>query len=60
MQKVHLIWLPIPERQNLFGYTLGRTMHKPHETWVPSLIMRAVLGEMSTVVLDTQKSYLIN
>ncbi|MEJ7154960.1 DUF1731 domain-containing protein, partial [Staphylococcus ureilyticus] len=32
-----------------------RTMHKPHETWVPSLIMRAVLGEMSTVVLDTQK-----
>ncbi|MCI2901253.1 TIGR01777 family oxidoreductase [Staphylococcus hominis] len=46
---------PIPERQNLFGYTLGRTMHKPHETWVPSLIMRAVLGEMSTVVLDTQK-----
>lgn len=46
---------PIAERQNLFGYTLARAMHKPHETWAPSLAMRAVLGEMSTVVLDTQK-----
>ncbi|MBI5971827.1 TIGR01777 family oxidoreductase [Staphylococcus caledonicus] len=46
---------PLPERQNLFGYTLARVMHKPHETWAPSLAMRAVLGEMSTVVLDTQK-----
>lgn len=46
---------PIPERQNLFGYTLARAMHKPHETWAPKLAMRLVLGEMSTVVLDTQK-----
>lgn len=46
---------PIPERQNLFGYTLARTMHKPHETWVPTSVMRLVLGQMSTVVLDTQK-----
>ncbi|BBD90666.1 nucleoside-diphosphate sugar epimerase [Staphylococcus caprae] len=30
-------------------------MHKPHETWAPKLAMRLVLGEMSTVVLDTQK-----
>lgn len=46
---------PIAERQNSFGYTIARTMHKPHETWVPSFMMRLVLGEMSTVVLDTQK-----
>ncbi|BGE83066.1 TIGR01777 family oxidoreductase [Staphylococcus petrasii] len=46
---------PMPERQNLFGYTLGRVMHRPHETWVPALAMRAALGQMSTVVLDTQK-----
>ncbi|HDD6708062.1 TPA: TIGR01777 family oxidoreductase [Staphylococcus aureus] len=46
---------PIPERQNLFGYTLARAMHKPHETWAPSLAMRLILGQMSTVVLDTQK-----
>ena len=29
-------------------------MHRPHETWVPSFLMRLALGEMSTVVLDTQ------
>ena len=46
---------PIPERQNLFGYTLARAMHKPHETWAPKLAMRLILGEMSTIVLDTQK-----
>lgn len=46
---------PIPERQNFFGYTLARTMHKPHETWVPGLVLRTLLGQMSTVILDTQK-----
>ena len=30
-------------------------MHRPHETWVPAFVLRTVLGEMSTVVLDTQK-----
>ena len=30
-------------------------MHKPHETWTPKLILRTVLGQMSTVILDTQK-----
>ncbi|MBU7218060.1 TIGR01777 family oxidoreductase [Staphylococcus gallinarum] len=46
---------PIVERQNLFGYTLARITHRPHYTWVPSLALRLVLGQMSTVVLDTQK-----
>lgn len=46
---------PIVERQNLFGYTLARITHKPHYTWAPSLALRLVLGQMSTVVLDTQK-----
>ena len=27
----------------------------PHETWAPKLILRTVLGQMSTVILDTQK-----
>ena len=35
-------------------------MHKPHETWAPKLAMRLVLGEMSTVVLDTQRFYQIS
>lgn len=47
---------PVSERQNLFGYTLAREMHKPHETWVPSLILRLVLGQRATIILDTQKA----
>ncbi|RIP35890.1 TIGR01777 family protein [Staphylococcus gallinarum] len=46
---------PIVERQNLFGYTLARMTHRPHYTWVPSLALRLALGQMATVVLDTQK-----
>ncbi|WP_145468022.1 TIGR01777 family oxidoreductase [Staphylococcus pettenkoferi] len=46
---------PMPERQNLFGYTLGRVMNRPHYTWVPAIAMKAVMGQMATVVLDTQK-----
>lgn len=47
---------PVAERQNLFGYTLAREMHKPHESWVPSLLLRLVLGQRATIVLDTQKA----
>ncbi|MDG0843051.1 TIGR01777 family oxidoreductase [Staphylococcus equorum] len=46
---------PIVEHQNLFGYTLARVTHRPHITWVPALALRLALGQMSTVVLDTQK-----
>ncbi|PHK49286.1 TIGR01777 family oxidoreductase [Staphylococcus edaphicus] len=46
---------PIVEHQNMFGYTLARVSHRPHHTWVPSLAIRLALGQMSTVVLDTQK-----
>lgn len=46
---------PIVEHQNLFGYTLARVTHRPHFTWVPALALRLALGQMSTVVLDTQK-----
>ncbi|AWI45209.1 TIGR01777 family protein [Staphylococcus nepalensis] len=46
---------PMAEHQNMFGYTLAREVHRPHYTWVPSLALRLVLGEMSTVILDTQK-----
>ncbi|MGO1420917.1 TIGR01777 family oxidoreductase [Staphylococcus equorum] len=46
---------PIVEHQNLFGYTLARVTHRPHFTWIPALALRLALGQMSTVVLDTQK-----
>lgn len=47
---------PIAERQNLFGYVLARAMHKPHELWVPSALLRLVLGQRATIILDTQKA----
>lgn len=46
---------PIIERQNMFGYTIARVTNRPHYTWVPAPFLRLLLGEMSTVVLDTQK-----
>ena len=46
---------PIAEHQNMFGYTIAREVYRPHYTWVPSFALRLILGEMSTVVLDTQK-----
>jgi len=46
---------PIVEHQNLFGYTIARVTHRPHFTWVPSIMLKLVLGQMSTVILDTQK-----
>ncbi|SCS31482.1 TIGR01777 family oxidoreductase [Staphylococcus caeli] len=46
---------PIVEHQNLFGYTIARVTHRPHLTWVPSIMLKLVLGQMSTVILDTQK-----
>ena len=53
--KVHSIWLHQLLNAKIYLGTLARVMHRPHETWVPSFLMRLALGEMSTVVLDTQK-----
>ncbi|BCU51714.1 uncharacterized protein ACUW9N_000968 [Staphylococcus auricularis] len=54
-QGVFNMTAPIPERQNLFGYTIGRSINRPHYSWVPTFVLRTVLGEMSTVLVDTQK-----
>ncbi|MGV3243449.1 TIGR01777 family oxidoreductase [Staphylococcus sp. 11261D007BR] len=40
--------------QNQFGKILGKVLHKPHYTYVPSLILKTVLGEMSKLILNTQ------
>lgn len=45
---------PVPETQHQFGKVLGSVMHRPHYTWVPALMLRLVLGKMSTLILDTQ------
>ena len=45
---------PLPETQNDFGFILGKVLHRPHYTRMPSFILRLLLGEMSTLMLDTQ------
>jgi uncharacterized protein (TIGR01777 family) len=39
-----------------FSTALGRVMHRPAHFQVPSFVLRLVLGEMSTVVLDGQRA----
>ncbi|MCO4331679.1 TIGR01777 family oxidoreductase [Staphylococcus hyicus] len=53
-QGVYNLNAPLPETQNDFGIALGRALHRPHYTRVPSLVLRIILGEMSTLILDTQ------
>ena len=45
---------PIAERQNLFGHTCA-CHASPSRNVGAIILMRLALGEMSTVVLDTQK-----
>jgi hypothetical protein len=38
---------PHPVTNAEFTYTLGRILHRPTFFWVPSLVLRAALGEMA-------------
>ena len=42
---------PEPVRQREFGRCLARVLHRPHWLPTPAPVLRAVLGEMATVVL---------
>ncbi|MEI5908554.1 TIGR01777 family oxidoreductase [Bacillus spongiae] len=46
---------PNPLQMDEFGHILGQVIQRPHWLPVPSPVMKAVLGEMSTLVLDGQK-----
>ncbi|MGE5234115.1 MAG: TIGR01777 family oxidoreductase [Acidobacteriota bacterium] len=46
---------PNPQRNADFGRTLGRVLRRPSLFPVPALVLRLLLGEMSTVVLDGQR-----
>ena len=45
---------PKAVRQDELGRTIGRVIHRPHWFPVPSPLMKAVLGEMSLMVLGGQ------
>jgi uncharacterized protein len=40
-----------------FGKTLGKVMHRPYWAPVPGFVLKLLLGEMSTLVLDGQRVY---
>lgn len=47
---------PEPVSNDEFGRTVGRVLRRPHWFPVPAAIMRAALGEMSTLLLDGQRA----
>ncbi|SDJ81439.1 TIGR01777 family oxidoreductase [Salimicrobium halophilum] len=48
---------PTPKRNDDFSRTLADVLHRPHWCHVPGFIIRTILGEMSTLVLDGQAVY---
>jgi uncharacterized protein (TIGR01777 family) len=46
---------PSPARMSEFSRELGRALHRPSWTRVPEPVLRALLGEMSTIVLTGQR-----
>jgi uncharacterized protein (TIGR01777 family) len=47
---------PEPVSNDEFGRMLGRVTHRPHWFPVPAILLRSVLGEMSTLVLTGPKA----
>ncbi|MBS4206514.1 TIGR01777 family oxidoreductase [Bacillus sp. FJAT-50079] len=47
---------PEPVKMREFGKTIGRVLHRPHWLPVPSFAMKALLGEMSEMLLQGQKA----
>ncbi|MCX6054016.1 MAG: TIGR01777 family oxidoreductase [Chloroflexi bacterium] len=46
---------PDPVSNELIGKSLAKMMHRPYWIPAPSFVLKAVLGEMSTLVLEGQK-----
>ncbi|KAB2328532.1 TIGR01777 family protein [Cytobacillus depressus] len=46
---------PYPVSMKEFGKSLGQILHRPHWIPAPSFALRAVLGEMSLLILEGQK-----
>lgn len=53
-QGAYNLTAPNPVTQHQFGQAIQRTIQRPHYTRVPSWVLRMVLGQMATLILDTQ------
>lgn len=45
---------PHPANMKTFGQQIGKALHRPHWLPVPAFMMKVLLGEMSTLVLEGQ------
>jgi uncharacterized protein len=52
---VYNLTAPDPATNNDFGKTLAKVMHRPFWLPLPSFMLKLVLGEMSTLVLGSQR-----
>ena len=46
---------PEPVTNEQFGQAVGRAYHRPHWFPVPAVMMKAVLGEQSLIILEGQR-----
>jgi uncharacterized protein len=46
---------PEPMTNDMFGRAIGKAMHRPHWLPVPAFMMKAILGEMSSLLLEGQR-----
>ena len=46
---------PYPVSNKDFSKTLGRVLHRPALLPVPTVAIKLLMGEMATIVLDSQK-----
>ncbi|EIT84678.1 cell-division inhibitor [Fictibacillus macauensis ZFHKF-1] len=51
------ITAPFPEHNNEFGKELGEVLKRPHWIPAPAFMIKAVLGEMSVLILEGQHAY---
>ncbi|WP_028612157.1 TIGR01777 family oxidoreductase [Paenibacillus harenae] len=47
---------PEPVRNDKFGRAIGKAMERPHYLPVPAFMMRLALGEMASLLLDSQQA----
>ena len=46
---------PGPVRQRAFAKTLARVLGRPALTWVPALVLKLMVGELSSEVLSSKR-----